>query len=154
MKKIKTIEAVKAYGVVKGLKLSAIEDEVLIGVWKSIKALRPIAEEFDKSNEEAKKTLQDDEFTEMQTLAGECMEREKALKESGGTMTDSERADVEKVNGYFNELGKKGKTFFDGLAEKEVEVDVDVISADALLKILKANEMSFADMESVAWMTE
>ena len=66
MKKIKTIEAVNAYKTLKGFKTSSLSEETMLAVWKNMKALRSIADTFDKDKEEAQESLKDDKFEEMQ----------------------------------------------------------------------------------------
>ena len=53
MKKIKTIEAVAAYRTLKALKTSSMSDDAAMRVWKNMKALRHVADTYDKDVEEA-----------------------------------------------------------------------------------------------------
>ena len=48
MVKIKTIDAVNAYEALKSLKLSTIDDDMMINIWRNIKMLRKISEEYKK----------------------------------------------------------------------------------------------------------
>lgn len=50
MKKIKTIEAVAAYRTLKALKTSSMSDDAALRVWKNMKALRSVADTYDKED--------------------------------------------------------------------------------------------------------
>ena len=90
MKKIKTIEAVNAYKTLKGLKTSSLSEETMLAVWKNMKALRSIADTFDKDKEEAQDSLKDDKFEEMQDKLKTAQENERKMKNEGYTYTRSE----------------------------------------------------------------
>ena len=60
--KVKTIKAVEAYRALKTLKVGCINDDAMLAVWRNLKALRPISENYDKDIEEVRTTLQDKEF--------------------------------------------------------------------------------------------
>jgi hypothetical protein len=68
MKKIKTIEAVVAYRTLKALKTSSMSDDAAMRVWKNMKALRQVADTYDKDVEEAQQSLKDDKFEEIKIL--------------------------------------------------------------------------------------
>ena len=76
MKKIKTIEAVAAYRTLKALKTSSMSDDAALRVWKNMKALRHVADTYDKDVEEAQESLKDDKFDEMQRKLQECQQLE------------------------------------------------------------------------------
>ena len=60
MKKIKTFEAVAAYKTLKALKTSSMSDDAAMRVWKNMKALRHVADTYDKDVEEAQESMKDD----------------------------------------------------------------------------------------------
>ena len=46
--KIKTIQAVNAYNVIKDLKVSNLNEDDIISLWNNIKLLRPVSDEYTK----------------------------------------------------------------------------------------------------------
>lgn len=149
MKKIKTIEAVNAYKTLKNLKTSALNEDAAMQVWKDMKALRSIADTYDKDIEEAQETLKDDKAEEMQKKLQECQELEKKHKEDGYEYTKEENDKFVEVNKYYFEQGEKTKKYFKELADKEVEVDIEEVDEKELFKAAKDGGLKFADMESL-----
>ena len=151
---IKAVLAVNAYGVIKGLKLTDISDENLTKIWKDLKALRPIAESYQKDVDAAKKTLEDDTYKEMQQRAQKCVEIEKKVEKGEYEKTDADRAEEAEVNKYFIAVNEKGRKYFDDLANKEVDVEIEKVPEQDLLKVLQTNKLTFADMDKISIITE
>ena len=143
MKKIKTIEAVNAYKTLKGFKTSSLSEETMLAVWKNMKALRSIADTFDKDKEEAQESLKDDKFEEMQGKLKTAQENERKMKEEDTDL-------LQEVNAYFAGFSKKTMEYFNELADKEVEVEITEVEEAELLKAIKACEKGFDDMEMLA----
>ena len=150
MKKIKTIEAVNAYKTLKSFKTSSLSEETMLAVWKNMKALRSIADTFDKDKEEAQESLKDDKFEEMQGKLKTAQENERKMKEEGYTYTKEDTDLLQEVNAYFAGFSKKTMEYFNELADKEVEVEITEVEEAELLKAIKACEKSFDDMEMLA----
>ena len=92
MKKIKTIEAVAAYRTLKALKTSSMSDDAALRVWKNMKALRHVADTYDKDVEEAQESLKDDKFEEMQRKLQECQQLEQKHADDGYEYTKDDSA--------------------------------------------------------------
>ena len=135
--KVKTIKAVEAYRALKALKVSSMSDEAMLAVWKNLKVLRPISENYDKDIEEVRTTLQDEEFEKMQQRVKEAQELERKVKEEDRDMTEAE----------------KREEYLKSLAEKEVEVKIDPFEAAELLKAYKGSDRTFEDAEKLDWLT-
>ena len=150
MKKIKTIEAVAAYRTLKALKTSSMSDDAAMRVWKNMKALRHVANTYDKDKEEAQNSLKDDKFEEMQGKLKTAQENERKMKNDGYTYTKEDVELLEEVNTYFAAFSKKTMEYFNELADKEVEVEITEVEEAELLKAIKACEKSFDDMEMLA----
>ena len=99
--KTKTIRAVEAYKILKELKVAGMSDEAMLAVWKNLKALRPISENYDKDIEEVRTTLQDKEFEAMQQRVVKAQEVERRAKEEDRELTD--RRDKRVVRGVEQE---------------------------------------------------
>lgn len=149
MKKIKTIEAVNAYNTLKELKLNSMSDDVVMNVWKSMKALRSVADTYNKDVEEAQTTLKDDKLEEMQKKLQQAQENERKAKTEGYQYTEEDITLLNEVNDFFNAYKKKTEKYFQDLAEAEVEVELEEIETSELLKALKACEKSFESMETL-----
>lgn len=150
MKKIKTIEAVAAYRTLKALKTSSMSDDAAMRVWKNMKALRQVADTYDKDVEEAQQSLKDDKFEEMQCKLQECQQLEQKHANEGYEYTKDDSAKFAEVNEYFFNQKQKTEKYFKELADKEVEVEITEVEEAELLKAIKACEKSFDDMEMLA----
>ena len=152
--KVKTIKAVEAYRALKTLKVGCINDDAMLAVWRNLKALRPISENYDKDIEEVRTTLQDKEFEAMQQRVVKAQEVERRAKEEARDMTEAEKREITEINAWFAAWNKKGDEYFKSLAEKEVEVDVVEFEAEELLKAFKASDKTFEEVEKLAWLTK
>ena len=151
--KVKTIKAVEAYRALKALKVSSMSDEAMLAVWKNLKVLRPISENYDKDIEEVRTTLQDEEFEKMQQQVKEAQELERKVKEEDRDMTEAEKREIAEINTWFAAWNKKGEEYLKSLAEKEVEVKIDPLDAAELLKAYKGSDRTFEDAEKLDWLT-
>jgi hypothetical protein len=133
--KIKTIEAVLAYKQLKEIKVNKLNDETMLAIWKDIRVLRKVAEEYDKDVKEASNSLQDDEFKNMQKRLIEAQRR--SAQSSDEEMTEDEKKDVIEINSYFEDFNKKGETYFKELADKELELELELVDSSEILKALK-----------------
>ena len=149
MKKIKTIEAVTAYRTLKALKTSSMSDDAAMRVWKNMKALRQVADTYDKDVEEAQESLKDDKFNEMQLMLQECQQLEQKHTDDGYEYTKDDSAKFAEVNQYFFNQKQKTEKYFADLANAEVEVSIEEVDEKELFKAAKDCGLKFADMESL-----
>lgn len=149
MKKIKTIEAVNAYKTLKGFKTSSLSEETMLAVWKNMKALRHVADTYDKDVEEAQESLKDDKFDEMQRKLQECQQLEQKHADEGYEYTKEDSAKFAEVNEYFFNQKQKTEKYFKELADKEIEVSIEEVDEKELFKAAKDCGLKFADMETL-----
>lgn len=149
MKKIKTIEAVAAYRTLKALKTSSMSDDAALRVWKNMKALRQVADTYDKDVEEAQESLKDDKFEEMQKKLQECHQLEQKHTDEGYEYSKEDSAKFAEVNEYFFAQKQKTEKYFNDLANAEVEVSIEEVDEKELFKAAKDCGLKFADMESL-----
>lgn len=149
MKKIKTIEAVNAYKTLKGFKTSSLSEETMLAVWKNMKALRHVADTYDKDVEEAQESLKDDKFEEMQRKLQECQQLEQKHADEGYEYTKDDSAKFAEVNEYFFNQKQKTEKYFKELADKEIEVSIEEVDEKELFKAAKDCGLKFADMETL-----
>ena len=152
MVKIKTVDAVKAYEALKSLKLSTIDDDMMINIWRNIKMLRKITEEYKKDIEDSRNVINDDEFDKMQNRLHIARIREEKVKNGEYTLTDEDRNDVNEINEYFAKYSAKVEKFNKEIDDKEVALDIIKITDNDFLKVLKANDKDFSYMEQFEWM--
>lgn len=152
MVSIKTIDAVNAYEALKSLKLSTIDDDMMINIWRNIKTLRKIFEEYRKDIEDSRNVINDDEFNIMQQRLHSARIREEKMKNGEYTLTDDDRKDVNEINEYFAKYSAKIEKFNKEIDDKEVNLDIIKIMDSDFLKILKANDKDFSYMEQFMWM--
>ena len=152
--KVKTIKAVEAYRALKTLKVGGMSDDAMLAVWKNLKALRPVSETYDKDIEDVRATLQDEEFEKMQQRVKEAQEVERKVKEEDRDMTEAEKREISEINAWFAAWNKKGEEYLKSLAEKEVEVKIDLLDAAELLKAFKGSDRTFEDAEKLDWLTK
>lgn len=152
MVSIKTIDAVNAYEALKSLKLSTIDDDMMINIWRNIKTLRKISEEYRKDVEDSRNVINDDEFNIMQQRLHSARIREEKMKNGEYTLTDDDRKDVNEINEYFAKYSAKIEKFNKEIDDKEVNLDIIKITDSDFLKILKANDKDFSYMEQFMWM--
>lgn len=149
MKKIKTIEAVNAYKTLKGFKTSSLSEETMLAVWKNMKALRHVADTYDKDVEEAQESLKDDKFEEMQRKLQECQQLEQKHADEGYEYTKDDSVKFAEVNQYFFNQKQKTEKYFSDLANAEVEVSIEEVDEKELFKAAKDCGLKFADMETL-----
>ena len=152
MVKIKTVDAVNTYEALKSLKLSTIDDDMMINIWRNIKMLRKITEEYKKDIEDSRNVINDDEFDKMQNRLHIARIREEKVKNGEYTLTDEDRNDVNEINEYFAKYSAKVEKFNKEIDDKEVALDIIKITDNDFLKVLKANDKDFSYMEQFEWM--
>ena len=152
MVKIKTVDAVNAYEALKSLKLSTIDDDMMINIWRNIKMLRKITEEYKKDIEDSRNVINDDEFDKMQNRLHLARLREEKVKNGEYTLTNEDRNDVNEINEYFAKYSAKVEKFNKEIDNKEVALDIIKITDNDFLKVLKANDKDFSYMEQFEWM--
>ena len=151
--KTKTIRAVESYKILKELKVADMNDDAMLAVWRNLKALRPISENYDKDIEEVRTTLQDKEFEAMQQRVVKAQEVERRAKEEARELTEAEKREIAEINAWFAAWNKKGEEYFKSLSEKEVEITIELLDATELLKAFKGSDKTFEDAEKLDWLT-
>ena len=152
--KIKTIQAVNAYNILKDFKVSNLNEDSIISLWSDLKLFRPIADEYNKTVEDTKKTLQDDKYNEMVQRVKVAQERESKVNSEGYVMTEDDIKDTKEINEYFAEFNKKGNEYFKSLEDTEIDLDIKTISNEELIKVMKETNNGFETMLKLDFITE
>lgn len=148
---MKTKEIINAYNIISNIKVASLTDDAALALWKDIKVFRPIVEEYNKSVEEAKKSLNDDELKAMSERAQKFNEKTKEYQ--NGNLPEElqkEKAEIEK---FFISRNAKAEKYFAELGDAEVNIDVQKVEETEMLKALKESGNTFEDMEKVKVIT-
>lgn len=128
---IKVKEIIDAYRVLKEVKVNSLSSEAAIGVWKDLKTMRPICKEYDETVEEMRESFNDDTFKENQKKANQLYKEGKSS---------------ETLNKYFSELNEKFNKFIQDELDKTVDIELERISEDELIKAVASANLSFDSM--------
>lgn len=128
---IKVKEIIDAYRVLKEVKVNSLSSEAAIGVWKDLKTMRPICKDYDETVEEMRESFNDETFKENQKKANQLS------KEGKGSET---------LDKYFRELNEKFNKFIQDELDKTVDVELEHISEDELIKAVASANLSFDSM--------
>ena len=138
-KTIKTEKALTAFRVLNTAKYSKLADDDKIKVWKIARAIKPVADKFDEdSKDAAEKFKPSEDFNEKLQKAQE-FERMRNAKED---MTNAPIGAAE-YGEFIKEFQKYNKLVADAIkefADKEVELEFDVLSEEAFGKLMASNE--------------
>lgn len=133
---MKTKELVKAYKILQPSKVTKMDDADKMKVVKAARALRPIAEEYEKNIEEGIKTLRDERFEEMQQKGAKHNEAIKNQSKDGLLSLE----ELDELNKYFADHEKLYRTLVQELDEKDVAIEIPRISEDAFIKFAASND--------------
>ena len=142
-KTIKTERVLTAFRVLNTAKYTKMSDEVKIKVWKIARALKPVADKFeDDSKDAAEKFKPTEDFAERLQKAQE-FER---MRNAGEDMANAPMGAAE-YGEFLKEFQKYNQTVGEAVkefAEKEVEVEFDVLTEEAFGKLMASNEWEMA----------
>lgn len=146
MKKLtfKTENVLAAYRVLGGAKYAKLSDEDKIKVFKICIALKPIATKYDEDSKDAAENLKPfDDYDEKLAEAQEYdrVSRDKNADTSQLKMGAAEFNEFIKTMNHYQDLIDKA---LKDEMEKEVEVEFEPISEDALLKLMNSNDWTVA----------
>lgn len=148
-KTIKTEKALAAFRVLNTSKYTKMTDEDKIKVWKIARALKPVAEKFDDdSKDAAEKFKPTEDFAERLQKAQEFERMRNAGEDmKGAPMGAAEYAE------FIKEFQKYNKTVADAVkefADKEVELEFDVLTEEAFGKLMASNEWDMSQVIAIS----
>jgi hypothetical protein len=141
---LKTENVLAAYRVLGGAKYAKLSDEDIIKVFKICIALKPIATKYDEDSKDAAEKLKPfDDYDEKLAEAQEYdrVSRDKNADASQLKMGAAEFNEFIKTMNHYQDLIDKA---LKDEMEKEVEVEFEPISEDALLKLMNSNDWTVA----------
>ncbi len=129
---MKNVDIVEVYKALSDAKLSKMEDADKFIVIKAVRAMRPIATEFESFSKEVGEKMRDDRFEEMQKKAQEWQEKGESV-----AFTTKERLEI---NAYFQNYQKQIEKCIKEESEVEHSLDFTLLSEEAFLKLLASND--------------
>ena len=146
---IKTITAVNAYNILTTIKVASLSDSSAISVWKTIRQLRPIADDYEVQKDQVVKSMKDGEFEKMSERLTNAKTREQKVLNGEYKLTKKDEKDVEEINKYFNSFNSKLNKYFNELENKMIDIDVVKIPSDEIIRVLKGDDDTFQSLETI-----
>lgn len=151
---IKTITAVNAYNILKTIKVASLSDSSAISVWKTIRQLRPIADDYEVQKDQVVKSMKDGEFEKMSERLTNAKTREQKVLNGEYKLTKKDEKDVEEINKYFNSFNSKLNKYFNELENKMIDIDVVKIPSDEIIRVLKGDDDTFQSLEAIDFLID
>ena len=152
--KIKTITAVNAYNILKVIKVASLSDSSAISIWKTIRQLRPIADDYEVQKDQVVKSMEDCEFEKMSERLTNAKTREQKVLNGEYKLTKKDEKDVEEINKYFNSFNSKLTKYFNELENKMIDIDVVKIPSDEIIRVLKGYDDTFQSLEAIDFLID
>lgn len=127
-KSIKTIEAVKAYSVIKDAKLTRMEEAEQFTLISSIRALRKASDDYMELAKDAQEKLRPEDFEGLQERARRF-----------GSLTGEEKA---RVNRELSEYNDKVEKCLRPEGAKMLDIEMEPLSRDAMGRFAKSNDFT------------
>ena len=136
---IKTEKVLAAYNILNATKYTKLDDVDKVKVWKIARALKPIATKFDEDSKDAADKMKPEGFND--NLA-KAQEYERVTKNADAD-TSKLQMGASEYSKFIEELKKYNKLVSDAVrefADKEVEVEFELLSEEAFGKLMASNE--------------
>lgn len=136
---IKTEKVLAAYNILNAAKYTKLDDADKVKVWKIARALKPIATKFDEDSKDAADKMKPEGFSD--NLA-KAQEYERVTKDADAD-TSKLQMGASEYSKFIEELKKYNKLVSDAVrefADKEVEVEFELLSEEAFGKLMASNE--------------
>ena len=153
MKKVelKTKRIIEAFKTLDSSKYQKLSDDDKIKAWKIIRALKPIALEYEEAIEDAKTRLVPSDDYEMKFQKAQLYERMKKEGKNALPMSEEEyNAFVPVFKSYMELLAK---AINDGLKEVR-SIEFEPLSEEAFGKLMASNDWSFGQAEKLDFIIE
>lgn len=151
---IKTITAVNAYNILKTIKVASLSDSSAISVWKTIRQLRPIADDYEVQKDQVVKSMKDGEFEKMSERLTNAKTREQKVLNGEYKLTKKDEKDIEEINKYFNSFNSKLNKYFNEFENKMIDIDVVKIPSDEIIRVLKGDDDTFQSLEAIDFLID
>ena len=136
---IKTEKVLAAYNILNAAKYTKLDDADKVKVWKIARTLKPIATKFDEDSKDAAEKMKPEGFGD--NLA-KAQEYERVTKDADAD-TSKLQMGASEYSKFIEELKKYNKLVSDAVrefADKEVEVEFELLSEEAFGRLMASNE--------------
>ena len=145
-KTVKTNEVVVVFNLLKNAKYTKMSDADKIAAWKIFKAIKPIASSFIEDVNDAKQKMIPYEMFLEDLRRAQAYELAKANQETFDDMSDDE------YKKFINQLAKYNQVVNQAVkeyAEKDIELEFEPLTADALDQLRLSNDWTFSQADSI-----
>ncbi len=129
---MKTIEIVNAYHKLTAAKISKMENADKYRVIKAIRAIKPVATDYDEFTKDAQERLRGDNHDEIVAMAQQWQREGEET-----TLTIEDRT---KVNEYLNDYNARVVACLQEEAERDHELNIEHLDEEAFGKLMESNE--------------
>lgn len=145
MKKLKTIEVVAAYNLLKTAKINKVStDADKFAIIKTTRALKKIAEDFESFKTDSIEALKGENHDEMVKLAQKWQKEEADKVEV--TLTAEE---MQKVNAYFSKYNSDITDCIKEDSKKVHEIEAKEISEESFMQLVGSNDWNIEQIMSI-----
>lgn len=136
---MKTIQVVNAYNAISAAKLTKMEDADKFKAIKIIRSIKAIALSFEDFAKDARESLKDDKYPEMEKRA-KCWNEKHANNKTRSEMSEGELKELDEINAYFGKYAKVVNDCIEEEAQREYEPDYEKLSEEAFGKFICSND--------------
>lgn len=149
-KTLKTEDILNTYELLKNVDYQKLEDSDKVKVWKAVRQLKPVADQYEDAQQDAVKNLVPEDFTDNLRKA-QAYEQQKAAGAKELPMTEKD------YKAFIVEFQKYNKLLTDALQEqkdKEHEIEYEPLTEDALGLLVVSNNWSLPKSSVLDWLVE
>lgn len=149
-KSVSTQAIVDAYNVLKDAKFVKLDDGDKIKVWKISRTLKPIFNQFIESKEDATKTF----FTEEVVQSYQKLKAYEDARQSGSESLPMTEEEYKAAALEFLKSKAVTEKALAELLQKEVELEFEPITEQALAKLMDSNDWTLKEVELLDFIVE
>lgn len=149
-KTLKTEDILNTYELLKNVDYQKLEDSDKVKVWKAVRQLKPVADQYEDAQQDAVKNLVPEDFTDNLRKA-QAYEQQRAAGAKELPMTEKD------YKAFIVEFQKYNKLLTDALQEqkdKEHEIEYEPLTEDALGLLVVSNNWSLSKSSVLDWLVE
>lgn len=149
-KTLKTEDILNTYELLKNVDYQKLEDSDKVKVWKAVRQLKPVADQYEDAQQDAVKSLVPEDFTDNLRKA-QAYEQQRAAGAKELPMTEKD------YKAFIVEFQKYNKLLTDALQEqkdKEYEIEYEPLTEDALGLLVVSNNWSLPKSSVLDWLVE
>jgi len=148
-KTVKTSEILNVYNIINGAKYGKMDDADKVKVWKICRKLKPVATKFDEDSKDAAEKMKPQIEGGFDEVLAKAQEYERLTAQHQPTIDVMTKADYDKFIEEFKNYQKLVNDAIKEFADKEVEVEFDVLAEESFGKLLSSNEWNIGQASIV-----